>query len=94
MSTKRMNPEFSPRTDLKTDVQANPKIQPTRDARQTFETALARLSQSKSGRAAHTPIFVRSDSRGGNDPFAEKRVLADAARALARLWNVAPAVNH
>jgi hypothetical protein len=57
------------------------------DARRTFETALSQLQQRKLQSLSQQPIFTR-DRAGSSDASSEKRVLADAARALARLWNV------
>ena len=58
--------------------------------KQTFESALALMQ--------HTPGCLPSDVESRRRPIAilpgaqpaEKRALTDAARALARLWNVSP----
>lgn len=57
------------------------------DARRTFETALSQLQQGKLQTLSQQPIFARNRAVS-SDPSSEKRVVADAARALARLWNV------
>ena len=65
------------------------------DPRRTFESALANLQAGpiQVGRSySQTPIAVRSRKPIAGDPGAEKQVLNDAARALARLWNVSPAL--
>jgi hypothetical protein len=57
----------------------------------TFETALASMQGNSEGRARTAiavrtrPIFPVLDEQA-----TEKRALTDAARALARLWNVSP----
>ncbi len=56
------------------------------DPRRTFESAIAQIQQPERP-SSQTPIFDRK--RG---PAAEKQALTDAARALARLWKVSPAL--
>ncbi|HTS34757.1 MAG TPA: hypothetical protein VMH04_03735 [Candidatus Solibacter sp.] len=60
------------------------------DPRRTFESAIAHLQAGRS--CSQTPIALRSRKTIVGDPGAEKRVLNDAARALARLWNVSTAL--
>jgi hypothetical protein len=57
------------------------------DPRQTFETAITQLQQTKPLRLSQQPILTRRHTVL-SDPFSEKQALTDAARALARLWNV------
>jgi hypothetical protein len=60
------------------------------DARQTFETALARIQQSGGAHTkSRTPIVVRRQVMPDAQAV-EKRALTDAARALAQLWNISP----
>lgn len=63
------------------------------DPKQTFESALAQVQESRGKDAArripiaarrHLPILVP------NPEVAHKQALNDAARALARLWNISP----
>lgn len=61
------------------------------DPRRTFETAISELQRRVQPRKSQTPIAVR-DNALARDSAAEKRVLTDAARALAQLWNVSPAL--
>ena len=61
------------------------------DPRRTFETAISELQQRVHSRKSQTPIAVRPNT-GAGDSATEKQVLTDAARALARLWNVSPAL--
>lgn len=60
------------------------------DPRRTFESAIAHLQGGKN--YSQTPIALRRRITAVGDPGNEKRVLNDAARALARLWNVSPAL--
>jgi hypothetical protein len=63
----------------------------TEDPRQAFETAMARLERGKAPqKPSQTPICVRP--RAKQPPVTEKQIVADAARALARLWKVSPAL--
>jgi len=65
--------------------------EPTTDnPKQTFENAIARVQGSGSLPRSQTPIAVRPRPRTemNLDQGADKRALLDAARALARLWNV------
>lgn len=57
------------------------------DPRRTFEAAISQLQQREPLSPSQQPIFARRPA-GASDPSSEKRVVADAARALARLWNV------
>jgi hypothetical protein len=57
------------------------------DPHRTFETAICQLQQTKPLRLSQQPIFTRRDAVP-TGPFSEKQALADAASALARLWNV------
>jgi hypothetical protein len=57
------------------------------DPRQTFEAAISQLEQREPLSPSQQPIFARRPAVG-SDPSSEKRVVADAARALARLWKV------
>jgi hypothetical protein len=59
-----------------------------RDPRLAFESAIALLQPSRS--PSQTPIGWRNRTTTAADPTTEKRAVADAARALAQLWNVAP----
>jgi hypothetical protein len=62
------------------------------DLRRVFETAVCEIHQAD--RAAkktlqyRTPIVSRARILGLSQAGAEKQALADAARALARLWKV------
>jgi len=65
---------------------------PQETPRQIFDSALTVL-QKGCGRAhPGTPIVARQlrIAMTQNEQATEKRALTDAARALARLWNVAP----
>ena len=66
---------------------------PMENPRQIFENALS-VMQKRRGRGAYrgTPIVARRVpiARPENEQATEKRALTDAARALARLWNVSP----
>ena len=63
------------------------------DARQKFESAIAQIHQSAEPRSgSKTPIAVRKQTAVPDDHGAEKRALTDAARALAQLWNISPAL--
>jgi len=68
----------------------NPGVVEAADPRREFEKAISQLQQEPHG-AAQRPIASRA-SKATSDPLAEKRVLNDAARALARLWNLSPAL--
>ena len=57
------------------------------NSRRTFETAISQLQQKELLSLSQQPIFARRHAVL-SDPFSEKQALADAARALARLWNV------
>jgi len=60
------------------------------DARRTFESAIALMQPSRS--PSQTPIGWRNRTGAPADPATEKRAVTDAARALARLWNIAPSM--
>jgi hypothetical protein len=57
------------------------------DPRRAFETAICQLQQTKPLRLSQQPILTRRRTTP-SDPFSEKQALADAANALAQLWNV------
>jgi hypothetical protein len=54
------------------------------DPRRAFETAITQLQQTKPLLLSQQQIFTRRHAV----LFSEKQALSDAARALARLWNV------
>ena len=60
--------------------------------RQIFERALSVMQKGRDRAHRGTPIAARRVpiARNGNEQATEKRALTDAARALARLWNVSP----
>jgi len=60
------------------------------DPRQTFEMAIATMLPGRSSK--QIPIGHQRRPATPEDPATEKRAVADAARALARLWNVAPSM--
>jgi hypothetical protein len=60
------------------------------DPRRTFESAIAMMQPGRSPK--QTPIRLQYRAARPEDPATEKRAVADAARALARLWNVAPSM--
>ena len=63
------------------------------DLRRTFEDAIAQIQRCGEPRGhSKTPIAVHRQTTEPGDPAAEKRALSDAARALARLWNISPAL--
>lgn len=64
-----------------------PRVAERDDPRQTFETAITQLRQTKPLRLSQQPILARPRP-AVSDPSSEKQAVADAARALARLWNV------
>jgi hypothetical protein len=57
------------------------------DPHQMFETAITQLQQTKPLPLSQQPILTRPRTVL-SEPFSEKQALANAARALARLWNV------
>lgn len=59
------------------------------DPRRRFETAISELQQKDLLRLSQKPIFARRAVAG--DRSSEKQAITDAARALARLWNVGSA---
>jgi hypothetical protein len=63
---------------------------PLENPRQIFDSALTVLQKGRGHRG--TPIVARKlrIAMTRNEQATEKRALTDAARALARLWNVAP----
>jgi hypothetical protein len=62
------------------------------DSRRSFDAAMAQLQQKDRRNPSQTPICARSQKRLESDPSAEKQALRDAARALARLWNLSPSL--
>jgi hypothetical protein len=57
--------------------------------RRAFETAMAQLQHgSERSNSSQTPIYMRP--RKEVPPLTETQMVADAARALAQLWNVSP----
>ena len=60
--------------------------------RQIFESALSVMQKGRGRVHRGTPIVARrvAIAPTQNEPSTEKRALTDAARALARLWNVSP----
>ena len=68
-----------------------PHAQERDDPRRSFEIAISELQRRERPSKSQTPIAPRHNISGG-DTHTEKQVLADAARALARLWNVSPAL--
>jgi hypothetical protein len=78
----RMEPSLDPRRVLSPD-----------DLRHAFEAAVCEIRQSEAGAAVkrlqyRAPIVPRAKVLGISQADVEKRALSDAARALARLWNV------
>jgi hypothetical protein len=69
-----------------------PIPKPADDPRRTFENAIARIQQRTERRLSQMPIFNRKRTPERTDPASEKQALTDAARALARLWKVSPAL--
>ena len=68
-----------------------PPLGQLEDPRQTFETAITQLQRAPRS-AAQRPIAARTVSNQAADPVTEKRFLNDAARALAQLWKLSPAM--
>ena len=66
-------------------------VAPMDDPRRTFESAIAQI-QGGQRPSSQTPIAVRPQAPLADGPAAEKRAVTDAARALARLWKVSPAL--
>jgi hypothetical protein len=61
------------------------------DLRRTFETALARIQQSKEPSSrSKTPIVIRKHAVTPDAQAGEKQAVEDAARALAQLWKISP----
>jgi hypothetical protein len=60
--------------------------------RKLFESALSVVQKRRARASGGTPIVARKVpiAMAENEQAAEKRALTDAARALARLWNVSP----
>ena len=56
------------------------------DPHRMFDTAISELQHTRPLRLSQQKIFPRPAV--SSDQFAEKQALRDAARALARLWNV------
>lgn len=63
---------------------------PMENPRQIFESALSVMQKGRGRARRGQPIVARRVpiAMTENEPAAEKRALTDAARALARLWNV------
>jgi hypothetical protein len=70
-------------------LKPKPPVAELNDPRRTFETAISQLQSARRG-AAQRPIVARAATQA--DPQAEKRVLNDAAKALAQLWKLSPAL--
>ena len=62
------------------------------DPRRTFESAIAQIQPSSERPVSQKPIFDRARVPMPGNPPSEKQALTDAARALARLWKVSPAL--
>ena len=63
------------------------------DLQRAFETATAQVYPiGKNVNPFRLPISFRSKQIVPGDRVAEERALTDAARALARLWHVAPGI--
>jgi hypothetical protein len=62
------------------------------DSRRSFNAAMAQLQQPDRRKPSQTPIYARSRERAEGDAGVEKRALTDAAKALARLWNLSPSL--
>ena len=60
------------------------------DPKQTFESALAQVQQGRAGARSYRTPIAAGRRPGQSVEAAEKQALTDAARALARLWNVSP----
>ena len=65
---------------------------PMENPRQIFESALSVMQKGRGRARRGTPIVARRVpiAMTENETATEKRALTDAARALARLWNVSP----
>lgn len=65
---------------------------PMQNPRQIFESALSVMQKGRGRARRGKPIVARGVpiAMAENEPATEKRALTDAARALARLWNVSP----
>ena len=65
---------------------------PMENPRQIFESALSVMQKGRGRARRDRPIVARGVpiAMAENEPATEKRALTDAARALARLWNVSP----
>jgi hypothetical protein len=68
-----------------------PRAPAADDPRRAFDSAIAQIQHQKRP-SSQMPIFDRKRTPTGNGPAAEKQALTDAARALARLWKVSPAL--
>jgi hypothetical protein len=70
------------------------KCEPSAEtSKQTFETAMTQVQHGgQSTNPSQIPIAIRKRLKVRGDQATEKRALTDAARALARLWNVSPAL--
>lgn len=66
---------------------------PADDLRRAFETAIAQIQRGpQSLTRSQRPIYVRKQAVTQDAPAAEKQALTTAARALAQLWNISPAL--
>jgi hypothetical protein len=64
---------------------------PVQNPRQIFESALSVIERGRGRAHGGTPIVARRVPMArAENQATEKRALTDAARALARLWNVSP----
>ena len=65
---------------------------PMENPQEIFESALSVVEKGRGRAYRGTPIAARRVpiARNENEQATEKRALTDAARALARLWNVSP----
>ena len=62
------------------------------DPQRRFESAIAQVQHRSKRPLSQRPIFDRARAAVQGDPATDKQALTDAARALARLWNVSPAL--
>lgn len=62
------------------------------NAKRAFEASIARIQRPEKLTAAQLPIAVRRRAPENGGEATEKRALTDAARALAQLWKISPAL--
>jgi len=79
MSTMPTKPTFAPPMD---------------DPRRTFESAIAQIQHTGDRPRSQTPIAVHKRTAVPDAAASEKQAVADAARALARLWKISPALGR